>query len=217
MEDSKNIEINEQLSFQELYLPENSNNVIFGGFGMINFYFLKSEMNLPENQRTRKFAVKHILNYNHEVKREIEILQEISHPNIIKLVMNPIINNENVKLVFDCCNQDNLKTLIEKESENINFSTKKYLIKKLIDIFEHLENYCNKRGKIFLHRDIKPENIFMHNFEPMLGDFGQSKIFTHKENHTVKKFRPTTYTDPEINNTKDFTPKSDIYSLGLIF
>jgi len=63
-----------------------------------------------------------------------------------------------------------------------------------------------------VHRDVAPDNIFFdENRNPKLGDLGFATTQEQMRNLPFKKY----YTAPEIFEGKDYSPSSDIYSLGV--
>ena len=66
-----------------------------------------------------------------------------------------------------------------------------------------------------LHNDLKPDNLIItHDGTVKIFDFG---IATHKENSKFDKLLASAqYVAPEVIINKEFSPQSDIYSLGTI-
>ena len=68
-----------------------------------------------------------------------------------------------------------------------------------------------------IHRDIKPSNIFLMADDTIkLGDFGISKKVSLSQDNQIFIGTPI-YISPEIINKKDFSFKTDIWSLGVTF
>ena len=69
-----------------------------------------------------------------------------------------------------------------------------------------------------MHRDIKAVNILLADKnKPMIGDFGVSEKSEPKDENK-KGYRVGTlqYMAPEIMNSKPYSYKSDIWSLGIV-
>lgn len=65
-----------------------------------------------------------------------------------------------------------------------------------------------------IHRDIKPQNILLHRNRPKLADFG----FAIRCETWVKdgyKIGSPLYMSPEALNDKEYSKKSDVWSLGV--
>jgi serine/threonine protein kinase len=72
-----------------------------------------------------------------------------------------------------------------------------------------------------VHRDLKPSNILLLNGRALVGDFGVARDLakdSDTETHSSDLVGSRDYIAPEQrNNPRSATPKSDIYSLGVIF
>lgn len=79
------------------------------------------------------------------------------------------------------------------------------------------------KPKTIVHGDLKPENILLDSsLSCKICDFGFSRLVTEESlycrtfSFSTKPKGAFTYTDPEYQRTGILTPKSDIYSFGLI-
>jgi serine/threonine protein kinase len=76
----------------------------------------------------------------------------------------------------------------------------------------------------YVHRDLKPANILLdQNFSAKLGDVGLARLAPSIASYSVTVYKEDTnpvgtfaYIDPEYQRTGVFTPRSDVYALGLI-
>src|SRR5689334_8074431 len=67
-----------------------------------------------------------------------------------------------------------------------------------------------------LHRDLKPANIMIDGRgQVRITDFGLAKLAGHVEGGEIRSGTPA-YMSPEQLAGREVTPKSDIYSLGLV-
>ncbi len=166
---------------------------------------------VKEEDRSLEFAIKQIPNKHLEVSdwlvsfnNEIEALQSLYHPNIIRLV--EIYSTDNNKyLVMEYCEGGDLETVINN-GKLVGEELGLLVLKDLIGAFRYAEK------KKVTHRDIKPMNIFLKNGRAMLGDFGLCKL-----NNDVceTKLGSPFYIAPEVFNLENkYDYRCDIYSFG---
>jgi calcium-dependent protein kinase len=163
-----------------------------------------------------KFAIKTIrkakVSRLEALKREIDILQQCDHPNIIKLV--EVHEDEKfIHLVQELCTGGELFDRIIAAGHYTEHDAKKLMFKLLGAV-----NHCH--AKDIVHRDLKPENFIFttkaKDAEVMVIDFGLScavDIKHHMHMHT--RVGTPYYIAPEVLK-KDYTAACDIWSLGVI-
>jgi serine/threonine protein kinase len=181
-----------------------------GGLGVVTLY---------QTTDGKNYAVKHMINQwddNHyeRFKREVEIMLNLAHKNIVK-VINFNIQNNNPWYVMPFFKDGSLRDrLLDLQSLGHIYSMKSSsgIIYYLADALNHAHN----RGVI--HRDLKPENILFNGKEPMLTDWGIGK-FIHKESKilTHGAIGTNSYCSLEQWNNGLSDRRSDIYSLGLVY
>eukprot|EP00992_Anisonema_acinus_P006312 TRINITY_DN20241_c0_g1_i1.p1 TRINITY_DN20241_c0_g1~~TRINITY_DN20241_c0_g1_i1.p1 ORF type:complete len:323 (+),score=75.20 TRINITY_DN20241_c0_g1_i1:58-969(+) len=144
--------------------------------------------------------------------REISILKELQHPNIVNL-MDVVSHAKKLYLVFEFLDQD-LKHLMDKCRQPIGGRTlRSYLYQMLDAIF-----FCHTHRVV--HRDLKPQNLLVSQDGKTikLADFGLARAFQiplHTYTHEVITLW---YRAPEILlGDKHYSPSVDIWSLGCIF
>lgn len=103
---------------------------------------------------------------------EIKILQQMSHPNIVKFY-EALLSDRNCYIVTQLCNEGDLEDRIKKKKpfSELDFS------KVILDIYQGLR-YLREMG--VTHRDLKPANVFMHNGVAKIADFGLAKFYKEK-------------------------------------
>ena len=149
---------------------------------------------------------------------EINILSKLNNPFIISLkcAFKTQLDNDIEKLgiIMEYVDNGDLnKLLIDYKYEEIYFEEKR-ILNWLFQVCLALI-YLQKNDVI--HRDIKPSNIFLMADDTIkLGDFGISKKVSLSSDITFFIGTPR-YTSPEIINKKDFSFKTDIWSLGVTF
>ncbi|KEG10167.1 cell division related protein kinase 2 [Trypanosoma grayi] len=143
--------------------------------------------------------------------REVSILQEIHHPNIVNL-LDVICADGKLYLIFEYVDHD-LKKALEKRGGVFTGPTLKRLIYQLLDGLY----FCHRHR--IVHRDLKPANILVTADNVLkLADFGLARAFQipmHTYTHEVVTLW---YRAPEILlGEKHYTPAVDMWSVGCIF
>lgn len=110
------------------------------------------------------------------ILREVSILNQLDHPNIVKLkdiIIPDKVNVDSLFIVLECCDTD-LKKILSKT----NFYFNENQVKKILwDILTGLD-YIHSCGLI--HRDLKPANIVVNlqTCQAKICDFGLSRDMT---------------------------------------
>uniref|UniRef100_A0A7S2JSJ9 Calmodulin n=1 Tax=Leptocylindrus danicus TaxID=163516 RepID=A0A7S2JSJ9_9STRA len=151
------------------------------------------------------------------LKREVKLLQEVRHPNIIRL--EEVFEDEKyLHLVTELCTGGELfDRIIEKtQSDEGHFSEQhaSVLVKSILSAIK----YCHDEKHI-CHRDLKPENFLFKDESETAAikiiDFGLSRH--DDENFGVMKTKVGTpyYVAPEVLN-RHYTNACDMWSIGVI-
>ncbi|KAL7717777.1 Protein kinase domain containing protein [Entamoeba marina] len=164
------------------------------------------------------------------LKREAIIMRLCDHPNIVKFISFKkeerrnlpfqLINFPHAFLVMEYCGGVNLDKYVDDHSIDDRWKKRGILPIDLIDdIFyqmtEALKYLYDKKKKI-IHRDIKLENFLLVNDGPCptvkLCDFGFGRaIYDEMETYVGTPL----FAAPEIFKNIPYSPKSDLYSLGI--
>ena len=149
------------------------------------------------------------------IETEINLLQELKHPNIVLYKESFIDENQNFNIVTTFCEGGDLYQKIFKSQKT--YFQEKEIINALIQLLLGLSYIHDKK---IVHRDIKTKNIFIQNEHTLrIGDFGIAKIFNsnkNSKNTNLNKIVGTPlYMAPEcFKQNKKYSYKSDIWSLG---
>lgn len=95
---------------------------------------------------------------------EIDIIQQLDHPNLVKFVDVHYTTNH-CYLITEYCEGGNLEKYI-KSNDAIEWGSILYQIAQGCQYLSNLN---------IVHRDLKPANIFLKNGVWKIGDFGFSK------------------------------------------
>ena len=163
-----------------------------------------------------------------ELLKEINILKQLDHPNIIK-IYEYFNNSTIINIILEFCNGGELFEEIVRVG-NFDERTSSCIMKQLLSAV----SFCHNKN--IIHRDLKPENILIqtssitkastqnetHQVKNTLSfdelqikivDFGTSCI--KKESYLKEKTGTAYYIAPEVIKN-NYNEKCDMWSLGVI-
>lgn len=166
----------------------------------------KSKKSVALKEIKKKLIFKH--NFEHQLRREVEIQSRLSHPNIIRLY-GVFQDEKTVWLVLELAEGGSLYDFMDKHGALSADEIRPIAFQLLA-----AELYLEKR--FVIHRDIKLENILLDKKgNPMLCDFGWA---VHAIDGLRSSFCGTVlYLPPEMVLRKQYNQKVDIWSLGVLF
>ena len=184
-----------------------------GYFGEV--WKVKSKITNKEYEMKKLKLVKEKKNL---IKKEIEILKEVHHPNIVKFYTSFEKDNM-IYIVIEYIDGKNLDEIISEAKEKKTYLPEKLVWKIMLDLLSGL-TYLHEEVKI-IHRDIKPDNILITKDNKVkITDFGISAINREDVSDTVKfhnsTMGPILFMAPEIGN-QEYGFKADVWMLGLTF
>ncbi|XP_030480335.2 CBL-interacting serine/threonine-protein kinase 14 [Cannabis sativa] len=145
------------------------------------------------------------------VKREISIMRQLHHPNIVKL-LEVMASKTKIYFVMEFAKGGELFTKVAKGRFSEDLSRRYF--QQLISAV----GYCHSRG--VFHRDLKPENLLLdENWELKVSDFGLSAVSDSIQSdgllHTL--CGTPAYVAPEILSKKGYDgAKVDVWTCGII-
>jgi serine/threonine protein kinase len=187
-----------------------------------------SRVKLGFNPATNNYCAIKIIKHSHPslnmktLKKEIEILAQLKHPNIVNLVeFHESIdyvkkNGQSYKVVAIFMELVPGGELFEYVADSGRFSeeTARTYFRIIIETLE----YCHSQG--IAHRDLKPENLlFDAGFNLKIADFGFATLLSGKDGtgqlHTV--LGTESYMAPEIHLRKPYSGSAvDLFACGII-
>jgi len=143
--------------------------------------------------------------------REISLLKELKHPNIVRLY-DVIHTEKKLTLVFEYLDQDLKKYLDECGGEIPRATMKSFLYQLLRGVA-----FCHEHR--VLHRDLKPQNLLINKKgELKLADFGLARAFGIPVRSYSHEVVTLWYRAPDVlMGSRKYSTPIDIWSAGCIF
>ncbi|XP_014284991.1 cyclin-dependent kinase 3 [Halyomorpha halys] len=144
--------------------------------------------------------------------REIGLLRELKHPNIVALLDIVFSEDSNLFMAFEFMLEDLKKFLDGRKKELPKGIIKSYMHQLLSAI-----SYCHLH--LIVHRDLKPQNLLLDaDGHIKLADFGLARSFGLPLRNYTHEVVTLWYRAPEILlGAKVYTSSVDIWSLACIF
>jgi len=145
--------------------------------------------------------------------REISILKELNHPNIVNL-REILMDDSRLYLVFEFVPMDLKKFIDSRPKKHLDeATTQSFTYQLLVAIY-----FCHVRR--ILHRDLKPQNILIdikHNILKV-ADFGLGRTFGLPIRVYTHEVVTLWYRAPEVLlNTQRYGCPIDVWSIGCIY
>lgn len=144
--------------------------------------------------------------------REISILKELQHPNIVRF-MDVVHSDNKLFLVFEYLDQDLKRFMDSVRAPSLDPTLIQSYLFQLLNGIEH----CHRHR--VLHRDLKPANLLIDRRGSLkLADFGLARAFGIPVRHYTHEVVTLWYRAPEILlGAKKYSTPVDIWSIGCIF
>ncbi|XP_041464812.1 death-associated protein kinase 2-like isoform X3 [Lytechinus variegatus] len=145
-----------------------------------------------------------------DIVREVSILEELSHDNIISL-HDAFETQKEVVLILELVTGGELFHYLAEE-DHVNEEVAAQFVKKILEALKHMHerNIC--------HLDLKPENVMLLNRNTqniMLIDFGLSRRIQPGED--IRDIMGTAeFVAPEIINFEPLSLNTDMWAIGVI-
>lgn len=149
------------------------------------------------------------------LKREGQLMAELKHPNVLDIYDAAVLEDGTPYLVLEYIKGEDLQKRLSREGK----LSQRTALRIAIQVCEGL-SAVHKIG--IIHRDIKPANVLLgQNGSVKVTDFGISKDTRSDESSTSLTMTGTTvgtadYMSPEQTNNRELTPRSDLYSVGVL-
>ena len=143
------------------------------------------------------------------IKRELDILRQIDHPNIA-FFFESYHSTEEFHFVIEYCGGGEFEQVLEQKGQIYETEAALYMYDMLLAV-----SYLHNLG--IAHRDLKPQNFMVckdADATIKLVDFSLSKNF--KVQKLLTPVGSPYYVAPEVINGEAIDERSDIWSLGII-
>lgn len=147
--------------------------------------------------------------------REISLLKELKHPNIVRLY-DVLHTEKKLTLVFEYLDSD-LKKFLDSYGGDIDVITLKQLMYQLLKGIA----FCHAHR--VLHRDLKPQNLLINKVnitkgELKLGDFGLARAYGIPVRSYSHEVVTLWYRAPDVlMGSRQYSTSIDLWSAGCIF
>ncbi|MFZ2959560.1 MAG: FHA domain-containing serine/threonine-protein kinase [Candidatus Ozemobacteraceae bacterium] len=188
--------------------------VVYKAWSETTFRMTGLKMILPEVEIEERVRV--------YFRREMEILKELVHPNIVRLYESGAVGKNGLFFVCEFVPDGDLGAFLENVCKGpIPLFPACELI---IQILEGMD-VAHKKG--YIHRDLKPANILLKKnengkFQVKITDFGLAKSYEMAGQSGISNAGETAGTaffmaPEQIINYRFIKPQADVYSIGVIF
>jgi len=144
------------------------------------------------------------------VLREICLLRELAHPNIVNL-KDIVVTERRLYLIFEFVESDLRKFLQRHEGSLSAMQVKRIM-------YQMLEGICFCHSRRIMHRDLKPENILISEDQTVkIADFGLARAFQIPMRPYTNEVQTLWYRAPELLlRAAEYSVGIDMWSAGCI-
>ena len=145
--------------------------------------------------------------------QEVNLLQKVNHPNIVKY-LDSFMNQNELYIAIEWADKGDVKRFIKKFKQEGDFLDERKVIEYTREITSALIHMHEKR---VIHRDLKPANILIFSdctFK--LSDLGLGRFMRDETVKAFSKVGTPLYMAPEVINNIGYDFKSDNWSLGCV-
>ncbi|XP_020590340.1 calmodulin-binding receptor-like cytoplasmic kinase 3 [Phalaenopsis equestris] len=184
-----------------------------GGFGIV-YKGILQDGHVVAIKRAKK---EHFAAVRDEFRSEVELLAKIEHRSLVRLLGYTEKGNERIIVTEYVPNGTLREHLDGLHGQILDFNQRLEIAIDVAHALTYLHLYAEKT---IIHRDVKASNILLtESFRAKVSDFGFARIGPTEagQTHISTKVKGTAgYLDPEYLRTYQLTPKSDVFSFGIL-
>ncbi|XP_021288818.1 G-type lectin S-receptor-like serine/threonine-protein kinase At2g19130 [Herrania umbratica] len=180
-----------------------------GGFGSV------FKGTLPNSVAIAVKSLKCLDQEEKQFRTELSTIGTIHHVNLVRLLGFSVKGKKRF-LVYECMPNGSLDShLFYKDSKILDWKTRYHIALGIARGLAYLHDKCRE---CIIHCDIKPENILLDaDYNPILSDFGLAKLLGRDFSRVLTTMKGTRgYLAPEMISGDPITPKSDVFSYGML-
>ncbi|PKA56575.1 Calmodulin-binding receptor-like cytoplasmic kinase 3 [Apostasia shenzhenica] len=184
-----------------------------GGFGTV----YKGVLHDGEVVAIKRAKMEHFGTLRDEFSSEVELLAKIEHRSLVRLLGYTEKGNERIIVTEYVSNGTLREHLDGLHGHILDFNQRLEIAIDVAHALTYLHLYAEKP---IIHRDVKASNILLtESFRAKVSDFGFARIGPTEagQTHISTGVKGTAgYLDPEYLRTYQVTPKSDVFSFGIL-
>lgn len=185
-----------------------------GAFGAIYKGKLKDGSLIAVKQDKKNMNDTHL---SVEFKSEIEILSQVEHSNLVRL-LGYLETDRECLIVVEYVSNGNLREHLDgTRGSGLEFGDRLNIAIDVAHAIAYMHTYADHP---IIHRDIKASNILLtEKLRAKVADFGFARLAAEdpEKTHVSTQIKGTAgYLDPEYLRTYQLTEKSDVYSFGVL-
>ena len=146
--------------------------------------------------------------------REVENLVHAAHPAVLKFVGFSLRCSDEEPcpaIVTEYLPNGSIQDILDGKRK-INATQKLIILYGIAEAMRYLHDRLD-----IVHRDLKPGNVMLSaENEPIVGDFGLSKIMKERKMRQSMVSGSPVYMAPELMERKEYTNKVDVYAFGIM-
>ncbi|KAI3952021.1 hypothetical protein MKX01_004254 [Papaver californicum] len=184
-----------------------------GGFGTV----YRGQLQDGQVVAIKRAKKENLISLQAEFSSEVELLSKIEHRSLVRLLGYVDKGNERIIITEFVPNGTLREHLDGLRGKILDFYQRLEISIEVAHALAYLHLYAEKQ---IIHRDVKSSNILLtENLRAKVADFGFARAGPTdvEKTHISTKVKGTAgYLDPEYLRTYQLTPKSDVFSFGIL-